>query len=240
MIRLHDYAASANCFKVRMLLSQLGLPYERVPVDIFAGDSQTDEYLARNPAGRTPLLEVDGGAIPESGAILLYLAEGTPFLPDDPIERAHVHAWMFFEQNLLEPNVGTARFWRLTGRDAERPEAFARHYEAGAAALAALERGLAGKDFVVAGRYTVADCALYAYTRVAHEAGYDMGAYPARRCVARARRRDAGRDRRSRAVSGGGACRGGWAVGARRAGTAERRVRLKPDADGYAVRCADA
>ena len=110
-----------------MLLSQLGLPYERVPTDIFAGDSQTDEYLARNPAGRTPLLEVDGGAIPESGAILLYLAEGTPFLPADPIERAHVHAWMFFEQNLLEPNVGTARFWRLTGRDAERPEAFARH-----------------------------------------------------------------------------------------------------------------
>ena len=132
-----------------MLLSQLGLPYERVPTDIFAGDSQTDEYLARNPAGRTPLLEVDGGAIPESGAILLYLAEGTPFLPTDPIERAHVHAWMFFEQNLLEPNVGTARFWRLTGRDAERPEAFARHHEAGAAALATLERGLAGKDFLV-------------------------------------------------------------------------------------------
>jgi glutathione S-transferase len=178
MIKLHDYAASANCFKVRMLLAQLGLRYERVPVDIFAGESQTDDYLARNPAGRTPLLEVDGGAIPESGAILLYLAEGTPFLPDDRLERARVHAWMFFEQNLLEPNVGTTRFWRLTGRDAERPDAFARHYEAGAAALAALERGLAGKDFVAAGRYTVADCALYGYTRVAHEAGYDMSAYP--------------------------------------------------------------
>src|SRR6478752_8978872 len=147
MIRLHDYAASANCFKVRMLLSQLGLPYERVPVDIFGGESQTDAYLARNPAGRTPLLEVDGGAIPESGAILLYLAEGKPFLPTDRIDRAHVHAWMFFEQNLLEPNVGSARFWRLTRRDAERPEAFARHLEAGACALAALERGLAGKDF---------------------------------------------------------------------------------------------
>ena len=91
MLRLHDFAASANCFKVRMLLSQLDLPYERVPTDIFAGDSQTDEYLARNPAGRTPLLEVDGGAIPESGAILLYLAEGTPFLPDDP-HRARARA----------------------------------------------------------------------------------------------------------------------------------------------------
>ena len=121
----------------------------------------------------------DGSAIPESGAILLYLAEGTRCLPVDPIERAHVHAWMFFEQNLLEPNVGTARFWRLTGRADERPEAFARHFEAGAAALATLERGLAGKDFLVGSRYTVADCALYAYTRVAHEAGYEMADYPA-------------------------------------------------------------
>jgi glutathione S-transferase len=180
MIRLHDFAASANCFKVRMLLSQLQIAYERVPIDIFAGDSQTDSYLARNPAGRTPLLETgEGSAIPESGAILLYLAEGTPLLPDDRIERAHVHAWMFFEQNLLEPNVGTARFWRLTGRADERPEAFARHLEAGAAALSALERGLAARDFLVGGRYTVADCALYAYTRVAHEAGYDMATYPA-------------------------------------------------------------
>ncbi len=180
MFRLHDFAGSANCFKVRMLLSQLGLAYERVPVDIFAGDAQTDDYLARNPAGRTPVLETDEGAsIPESGAILLYLAEGTPLLPDDPIERAHVHAWMFFEQNLLEPNVGSARFWRLTGRDAERPEAFARHLEAGAAALAALERGLRGKDFLVGGRYTVADCSLYAYTCVAGEAGYALVDYPA-------------------------------------------------------------
>ena len=222
MIRLHDYAASANCFKVRMLLSQLGLPYERVPVDIFAGDSQTAEYLARNPAGRTPLLETeDGASIPESGAILLYLAEGTPFLPDDRIERAHVHAWMFFEQNLLEPNVGTARFWHLTGRDDERPEAFARHLDAGAAALDVLERGLAGKEFLVGGRYTVADCALYAYTRVAHEAGYEMGAYPAIGGVARAGRGDAGRDRRPRAVPRRRRTRG--LVGGRR--TTRRRRR---------------
>ena len=180
MVRLYDYPASANCFKVRMLLAQLGVPYERVPVDIFAGESQTADYLARNPAGRTPLLETDDGdAIPESGAILLYLAEGSAFLPDDRVDRAHVHAWMFFEQNLLEPNVGTARFWRLTGRDDERPQAFARHLEAGEAALAVLERGLEGREFLVGGRYTVADCALYAYTRVAHEAGYDMTAFPA-------------------------------------------------------------
>jgi glutathione S-transferase len=86
---------------------------------------------------------------------------------------------MFFEQNLLEPNVGTARFWRLTGRDTERPEAFARHFDAGEAALGVLERGLGGKEFLVGGRYTVADCALYAYTRVAREAGFETGAYPA-------------------------------------------------------------
>lgn len=86
---------------------------------------------------------------------------------------------MFFEQNLFEPNVGTARFWRLTGRDTERPEAFARHLDAGRSALEALERGLADATFVVGGRYTVADCALYGYAHVAHEAGYDMYAYPA-------------------------------------------------------------
>ena len=109
---------------------------------------------------------------------------------------------MFFEQNLLEPNVGTARFWRLTGRDAERPEAFARHHEAGMAALATLERGLAGKDFLLGSRYTVADCALYAYTRVAHEAKLRDGGVPADRRLARPRRCDPRRDRRSRAVPG--------------------------------------
>ena len=180
MLRLHDFGPSANCYKVRLLLAQLGLDYERVAVDIFAGESQTAEYRAKNPAGRTPVLELESGeTIAESGAILLYLAEGSELLPADPLGRARAAQWLFFEQNLLEPNVGTARFWRLTGRDAERPDAFARHCEAGAAALAALERGLAGKDFVAAGRYTVADCALYGYTRVAHEAGYDMSAYPA-------------------------------------------------------------
>ena len=163
-----------------MLLAQLGLRYERVTVDIFDGESQTPGYLARNPAGRTPLLETGEDAfIPESGAILLYLAEGSPLLPSDRLERAHVHAWMFFEQNLFEPNVGTARFWRLTGRDAEKPEAFARHLEAGRAALETLERGLAEAAFLAGGRYTVADCALYGYAHVAHEAGYDMAAYPA-------------------------------------------------------------
>jgi len=121
MIRLYDYTASANCFKVRLLLALLDRPYERVPVDIFAGESSTPEYLTKNPAGRTPLLELEtGDMIAESNAILLFLGDGTPFVPVSLKERARVWGWLFFEQNLLEPNVGTARFWRLTGRDVGR------------------------------------------------------------------------------------------------------------------------
>ena len=135
---------------------------------------------ALNPAGRTPLLVTEGGAaIPESGAILLCLAEGMPLLPDDRVERAHVHAWMFFEQNLLEPNVGTARFWRLTGRDAKGER---RSLAISWPAQARSQRSNAaspGRTSSSGGRYTVADCALYAYTRVAHEAGYEVAAYPA-------------------------------------------------------------
>jgi glutathione S-transferase len=180
MPTLLDYGPSANCLKVRILLRQLGLEHEVVTVDIFAGDSRTPEYLRLNPAGRTPALRLDDGrAIAESNAILLFLAERTPFLPEEPVDRAHVHQWLFFEQNLLEPNVGSARFWLLTGRDRQQPEAFAQRLQAGKDALAILDRGLAGREFLVGGRYTVADIALYAYTHVAHEAGIDMSAYPA-------------------------------------------------------------
>ncbi len=180
MVTLFDYGPSANCLKVRVLLRQLELDHERVGVDIFAGGSKTDAYLALNPVGRTPALRLAGGdAIAESNAILLYLAEGTPLLPDDRVDRAHVHQWLFFEQNLLEPNVGTARFWRLTGRDRQRPEAFKRHLEAGQDALRTLDAHLTGREFLVGDRDTVADIALYAYTHVAHDAGADMAAYPA-------------------------------------------------------------
>jgi len=180
MLTLFDYGPSANCLKVRVLLRQLGLDHERVTVDIFAGESRTDAYLELNPAGRTPaLLTGDGRAIAESNAILLYLAEGTPLLPDEPVERAHVHQWLFFEQNLLEPNLGTARFWRLTGRDRAKPEVFEQRLEAGKDALTVVERGFTECDFLVGGRYSVADVALYAYTHVADEAGIDMAAYPA-------------------------------------------------------------
>ena len=180
MLRLYDYAASANCYKARLLLAQLGTAYERVPVDIFAGDTAAAEYRAKNPAGRTPVLELDTGeTIAESNAILLYLGEGTPFVPDDLIERARVWQWLFFEQNLFEPNVGTARFWRLTGRDAARPEVFAARVESAQAAVGVLDAGLRDREFLLGERYTVADVSLYGYAHVAHEAGVELDRFPA-------------------------------------------------------------
>jgi glutathione S-transferase len=180
MLKLYDYAGSGNCYKVRLLLAQLGLEYERVPTDIFAGESTTPAHLARNPAGRTPVLELPSGeTLAESNAILLYLAEGTSLMPADLLRRARVWQWLFFEQNFLEPNVGTARFWRLTGRDAERPEVFAARVEAGRASLDALEGHLDGCRFLLGDAYTVADVSLFAYAHVAGDAGIDMQPYPA-------------------------------------------------------------
>jgi glutathione S-transferase len=178
VLRLYDYPASANCYKARLLLAQLGRPYDRVHVDIFAGESTTAEHLARNPAGRTPVLELDSGeTIAESNAILLYLGEGTPLVPGSLEERARVWQWLFFEQNLFEPNVGTARFWCLTGRDGLKPEVFQARLDSARAALETLDRGLAGRSFLLRDTYTVADVSLYAYAHVAGDAGIDMAAY---------------------------------------------------------------
>ena len=180
MLTLFDYGPSANCLKVRVLLRQLGIDHERVEVDIFAGESKSAAYRVLNPAGRTPALRLDDGrALAESNAILLYLAGGSPLLPPDRLELGHVHQWLFFEQNLVEPNVGTARFWRLTGRDRLRPAAFEQRRDAGADALRVLDDYLTGRDFLVTGRYSVADIALYAYTHVAADVGIDMAAFPA-------------------------------------------------------------
>src|SRR4051794_10144666 len=115
-MRLYDQPASGNCLKCRVLLRQLGLPYETVVVDLFRGETRTPDHFARNPDGRVPVLELDDGAtIPESGAILLYLAEGTPLLPPDRLARARVHAWMFFEQNQIEATIASARFLAAAG-----------------------------------------------------------------------------------------------------------------------------
>jgi glutathione S-transferase len=175
-MRLYDYAASGNCFKVRLLLALLGQPYERVPVDIFAGDTLTDEFATLNPARTTPVLELDDGqALPESAAILWFLAEGTAFLPDDRLARAQVLRWLCFER-ALTPAVAGARFQVMTGRtDDETPFLLAKGYET----LATLDRRLEGRDWVAVDRPTIADIALFGYTHVAHDAGFDLAAHAA-------------------------------------------------------------
>jgi glutathione S-transferase len=181
MLRLHDYLPSQNAWKVRLLLSHLGLAYKRVPVSIFEGESHTDAFLAKNPAGAVPVLEVQPGRyIAESNAILCYLADGTPYLPEGRFERAQVMQWLFFEQSYVEPQIGSLRYWRLTGKLAKRSEdivAGKRAYSL--RALAALERHLASREFLVSERYTIADMAVYAYAAHADEAGIDLAPFPA-------------------------------------------------------------
>jgi glutathione S-transferase len=179
-MRLHDYPSSGNCFKVRLLLAQLGRAYERVHVDIFDGGTLTDEFGALNPTRTTPVLETDDGdVLLESNAILFHLAEGTELLPDDPVERAQVLRWMFYEQAEIVPAIGGLRVRLATGvLTPDSPGA--RHRRAsGAAVLGVLEDHLRDHDFLVGGRYTIADIAVYAYVHVAGEAGLDLGAYPA-------------------------------------------------------------
>jgi glutathione S-transferase len=174
-VRLYDYPASCNCYKVRLLLAQLALPYERVPVDIFDGDTLTDEYAAMNPARTTPVLETDAGRfLPESNAILFYLAQGTPFLPEDPFERAEVVRWLIYEQTDVIPTMGGLRFRLLVGRlTPEDPDAVRRR-EGALEVLRLLDDHLATREFFVGGRYTIADIAIYGYTHLAPEAGIDL------------------------------------------------------------------
>ncbi len=174
-MRLFDYPASSNCYKVRLLLAQLGRDYERVNVDIFGGETLTEEFGRINPARTTPVLETDDGRyLPESNAILFYLGEGTPFLPDDPFERAQVVRWLIFEQTDVIPTIGGLRFRLLTGRlKASDPEAVACK-DGALTMLRLLEDELAAREFFVADRYTIADIALYAYTHRPHEAGIDV------------------------------------------------------------------
>ena len=178
-MRLYDYGPSANCFKARLLLAQLEQPYERVPVDIFGGDTLTDDFAGKNPARSTPVLEIDDGRyLQESNAILWYLAEGTRYLPEDPFERAHVLKWLVLEQTDVMPGIGGLRFRLLTNRwRADEPEAVRRR-ELGLGALAMLDRHLRRRTFAVAERYTIADVSLYAYTHTAPEAGFDLAAFP--------------------------------------------------------------
>ena len=177
---LYEHPSSGNCLKVRVMLDQVGADYERVELDLFAGETRTPEHFARNPDGRIPVLELDDGTfLAESDAILLYLAEGTQYLPDEPALRARVHAWMFFEQNQVEANIGVARFLALSGRAELLPEVFADRQRRGRDALATLERGLAGREWLVGETYSVADLAVYGYVHVAGDADLSLAEHPA-------------------------------------------------------------
>ena len=179
-MKLYDCRCSANGYKVRLLLSQLQRPYDLVEVDIFAGESKTEAYLARSADGRVPLLEVEPGRhLPESNAILCYLAEGTAMFSADPFERASILQWLFFEQNRIEPVLGTARFWLLTGRAATRRQALEIKQAQGTDALGVMERHLRNRSFLVGERYTIADLALFAYSQLAPEAGVELQPFPA-------------------------------------------------------------
>ena len=182
MYRLYDYRPSGNGYKVRLVLKALEIPYQLVELDIKAGASRTREFLAMNPNGRIPLLEVPGrGYLAESHAIISFLAEGSSLVPADPWHRALMWQWLCFEQYNLEPNIGTARFWlaSLKRTPAELGDKLAEKHQKGREALGVLEQGLEGRPFLVAERYSLADIALYAYTHVAAEAGLPLDPYPA-------------------------------------------------------------
>ena len=181
MFRLYDFLPSGNGYKVRLLLRQLGLPYEYVETDITKGETRTPKFLKINPNGRIPVLRLESGEhLAESSAILWYLAEGTRFLTDDRLERARTLQWMFFEQYSHEPNIAVARFLLHYARpDEPRHALLPERQRQGYAALDVMELHLKNSDYFTSGRYTIADIALYAYTHVADEGGFDLGRYPA-------------------------------------------------------------
>ena len=182
MIRLHDNLSSGNGYKVRLLLAQLDIPFERVEYDIDAGETRAPEFLQKvNPNGRVPVLELDDGTmLAESNAILFYLAENTPFLPEGRLERAQVLRWMFFEQYSLLLYLSRPRLWRMWGVEItpQRQAELDGFFEQGYRALGVMERYLSGRQFFVGDSPTVADVALYAYPRLCPEGGYDLADYP--------------------------------------------------------------
>ena len=181
---LHEYSQSGNCYKIRLTAALLGIPIERREYDIQKGETRTAEFLAGvNPNGRIPVLQVGGRFIPESNAACFYLADGTGLVPDDRFDRADMLRWMFFEQYNHEPNVATLRFWLAFVGEARLNDLqrtlLPGKREAGEAALRLMDEHLAGRAYFVGDGISLADIALYAYTHVAEEGGFDLGRYPA-------------------------------------------------------------
>jgi glutathione S-transferase len=182
MYKLYSMQRSGNSYKVRLALALLNAPYRAIEVDILRGESRTPDFLAKNPSGQVPLLEVgEGRYLAESNAILWYVAGGTPLAPESRIERAEALQWMFFEQHALEPNIGAAYFWLALvkgGRDLQT-YALEDWLERGYAALQVMENHLKTHEYFAACQLTVADIALYGYTHVADRCDYDLAAFPA-------------------------------------------------------------
>jgi glutathione S-transferase len=176
---LYDSRVSGNCYKVRQLFAHLGIEYERREVSVIDRSNRQELLGELNPGLRVPTLVLDDGrSLAESNAITYYFAEGTPYLPEDRFARAQVLQWLFFEQYSHEPYIAVARFWAIAGITPPESEAEAKR-RGGTAALRAMEGHLGGREFLVADRYTIADIALYAYTHVAPEGGFDLEPYPA-------------------------------------------------------------
>jgi glutathione S-transferase len=180
-MRVFGDIQSGNCYKIKLLMSHLGLAHHWEHVDILAGGTRTAAFLARNPNGKIPVLELDDGrTLAESNAILNYLATGTPYLPEDRWLRAKVLEWQFFEQYSHEPYIATARFIaKYLGLPADRRAEYEAKQAGGHKALAVMERALAASPVLVGDALTIADISLYGYTHVAHEGGFDLAAYPA-------------------------------------------------------------
>ncbi len=182
-MRLYDYLPSGNGYKARLLMRQLGVPFERVELDIDQAETRTPEFLAINPNGRVPALVLDDGQVlVESNAILFYFGEGTPFFPEDRLARARTLQWMFFEQYSHEPYVAVSRFMlQHLEMTPERCSLLAEKQEKGYAALGVMEQHLKTQDFFVGAAYSIADIALFAYSHVAEEGGFDLADFPALR-----------------------------------------------------------
>jgi len=178
-VLLYNSAISGNCYKVRLLLAQLGIDYERREVDVFDRSGRAELLGGLNPALRVPIVVLDDGrALAESNAILCFFAEGSEYLPQERFERAQVLQWLFFEQYSHEPHLAVARFWALAGLHRPDAEVEAKQ-RGGRAALLALDEHLATRQFLVGEQYSIADICLYAYTHVAPEGGFELEPYPA-------------------------------------------------------------
>jgi glutathione S-transferase len=181
MYKLYDFLPSGNGYKVRLLLTQLQIPFELIKLDILQGETRTDEFLQKNPNGKIPLLEIAPDEfISESNAILYYLSQETVYFPQDKYQQAQVMQWLFFEQYSHEPNIATPRFWLTELKQADKYQAqIEQKRKLGYAALNVMEQHLKTHDFFVANQYTIADIGLYAYTHVAEEGGFELTKFPA-------------------------------------------------------------